>query len=67
MTDKGVAFNSTLIADAPSIIGPTTSLLLGLYGASGMLLFPRGSTQHLASMAAVGTGAVTYYYTYFVV
>lgn len=65
MSDKAVAFNSTTNSDSPSIIGPSGSILLGLYGTAGMMVFPKGSTSYIASMAAVGTGALTYYYNYF--
>jgi len=65
MTDKAVAFNATSTSDNPPIIGPTGSILLGLYGTAGMMVFPKGSTSYNASMLAVGTGALTYYYNYF--
>jgi lysozyme family protein len=65
MSDKAVAFNATSTSDNPPIIGPTGSILLGLYGTAGMMVFPKGSTPYTASMAAVGTGALAYYYNYF--
>ena len=65
MSEKAVPFNASTTADVPSIVSPTYSILMGLYGTAAMLLADPGSTLQRVGMLTTLTGGATYYYTFF--
>ena len=63
--EDGVAFNVSSILDSSSLVDASSALLLGIYGANGMVLFERGSMPYMAGAVATMLGGAAYYNIYF--